>query len=269
MRRAVSNDAVVVPLPGMLLTRELFEGARLDDAFAGHARSVDAELGETTIQSASSIGEAADSLIAGLERRHAGAPAVLVGHSFGGYVALEVARRAPSHLAGLVLLSTQCRGNTQGAAARREKQVGHARSAGIPKVIDSLLPALLSPKAREDEAVVDAILRMAESTGVDKFARQMQASINRADYRCTVQGLDPSVPVLVVSGGRDRLTPPQCTWELAKMLKAREEAALAQTQQPAPWGVRSHAESGHLLCLEQPDALHDYLATWADEVGAF
>jgi len=272
------RHAVVVPLPGMLLTRELFQAARLGDAFNGHASAVDAELGEDAILSASSVREAAESVIAGLERRHNGAMGLLVGHSYGGYVALEVARRAPQWLAGLVLMSTQSPADTKGAAARRQKQIDLARSSGIPTVINGLLPALLSPKAQEDEAIVGMVMRMAEQTGLANFERQMQACIMRPDQRNTLQDLDPRIPVLVISGVKDKLIPPRCARELASELKAREASAPAASSvsdmdpeksgapRRAPWAVRTHPESGHLLSLEQPEALHNYLASWANEV---
>lgn len=260
------EGAVVVPLPGMLLTRDLFRGTHLYDAFAGRVAGVDIELGEAAILSTASIKEAAQFVIAGLKQHHNGAAAILVGHSYGGYVALEIARQAPVHLAGLVLMSTQNRADTTGAAARREKQVSLAQSAGMTALIDGILPALLSSDAQKDAELVDTVRQMAEHTGVRHFAQQMRACSSRADQRSTIQELDPRIPVLVVAGARDKLIPPRCAQEFALELKAREEAAAARCCPLAPWGVRSHPESGHLLALEQPEAFHCYLASWADEV---
>merc|ERR1719313_1227828 len=67
------QGSVVVPLPGMLLTKDLFRASNLDDAFSGYASAVDEKLGEDCILSSSSTREAAESVITGLERRHNGA----------------------------------------------------------------------------------------------------------------------------------------------------------------------------------------------------
>lgn len=257
---------VVVPLPGMLLTQDLFKAAGLDQAFSGYASAVDAKLGEDSILSTSSIHEAAESVVSGLESRHDGALGVLIGHSYGGYVALEVARRAPQCLAGLVLISTQSPGDTKGAAARRQQQVELARTEGISKLINGLLPHLLSPKAQQDDATVEMVIHMAERTGFGHLKQQMQACIERPDQRGTLRDLDPRIPVLVISGAKDKLIPPRCARELASELKARDATARERCTGIAPWMVRTHMESGHLLSMEQPEAMHYYLSSWADEV---
>lgn len=262
------QDGVVVPLPGMLLTQELFKASDLEGAFEGYASAVDMELGESTILTAHSVKQAAESIVEGLERRHGGAMGVLIGHSYGGYVALEVARKAPQWVAGLVLMSTQNPPDTAGAAARRRKQVELAKAAGMRKFIDGLLPALLSPDAQEDEEIIHSVRRMADQTGVARLEQQMNSTIARPDQRSTVQQLNASIPVLLISGSKDKLIPPRCASQLASELKARDAAAIQKGCRTAPWAVRSHKESGHLLALEKPEALHFYLRSWADEVNA-
>merc|ERR1712046_353561 len=108
--------------------------------------TVDGELGESAVFNAPSLNEVAEIVVKGLDMHHGSASqALLVGHSYGGYAALETARRFPDRVAGLILVSTQCRADTVGATARREAQVELARRVGLRTLLGSLRPMLLSP----------------------------------------------------------------------------------------------------------------------------
>lgn len=259
------EGAIVMPLPGVLLTRDLFAASRLQAALG--AAGIDEELCEDVIVSSSSLDGAAEALLAGLDARHGkNTPAVLVGHSYGGYVALEFARRFSGRLSGLVLVSTQCRADTPGATGRREDQVVFAKSKGTEKLIKRLVPMLLSKPSARDANVMDSAQRMATQVGADAFERQMLACAGRPDQRGTLAGLCRSLPVLVVAGAGDKLIPPRCAQELRGVLSERAEAS----ERPvAPWRVESIKGSGHLVPLEQPDMLHKTLEAWAAEVRDF
>mmetsp|Transcript_115257 Transcript_115257/g.182024 ORF Transcript_115257/g.182024 Transcript_115257/m.182024 type:complete len:206 (-) Transcript_115257:12-629(-) len=196
--------------------------------------------------------------------RHPGRQVVLVGHSYGGYAALEAAKRAPNLLAGLVLMSTQLRADTKGTTARRKSRVRLAHDSGITALIDQLIPALLSPAALADADKVKAVYRMAEATGVETFAKQMSACCERSDQRGTLSALHPRLPVFATAGGLDKLIPPKCLHELRQELKDREEVC-----HPAPWEVCSRDGIGHLMALENPEAVHADLSSWAASVRLF
>lgn len=264
--RRTWEDAVLVPMPGMLLTRELFHRINLQDALG--VKAVDEDLGEHVVRHSSSPTEAARAVITGLDANHRGAAAVLVGHSYGGYVALDMARHFPRRVAGIVLIATQCRGDTAGASLRRQKMVSFAREAGVERLLEKLLPSLLSGWAQRDEAIVQAVRKMAHAVGVDGFARQMAACMQRGDQRGTLAGLPAHVPALAVGGGCDGLVPPRTLVEMRSLLQERE-AALAtksvfEPAQLAPWQVSSHGRCGHLVPLEQPGMLGDAIAEWAE-----
>merc|ERR1712032_1172466 len=274
--RSVEN-VVTVAIPGILLTRRLFSLSRLRQAMGTEV--VDTELGEEVIRTASSVDGAADAIVLGMKKRHAGSQAILVGHSYGGYVALEVARRSPSYVAGLVLLSTQCRGDTVGSRCRRKEQVALALSKGTDAVLDSLMPMLLSQNASNYPEAVEKIRDMARDVGAETFALQMGACMWRADQRATLESLCPNIPVLVIAGALDRLIPPRCAREMFDLLHTRSVAAVPVDtaaddiggfpREVAPWRVVIEPDSGHLVPIEQPDALHRQIASWTSEVRAF
>lgn len=260
------QDAVVVPLPGALLTSELFSRVGCLAAALG-ARTVDAELGEEAARSSVDLPALARRVVEGFDTRHGpDARTVLVGHSYGGYAALEFASRWPGRLAGLVLISTQCRADTPGAIARREEQITLLRTQGLNAVLDRVLPSMLSSASLSDPSVLETVHAMAHSVGAEVFERQVRACASRADHRETLRRLPETIPVLAISGKEDRLTPPTCMREINELLAQREQAA---QRPPAPWRCSGHGGSGHLVPLEQPVLLRETMASWAEEVSAF
>lgn len=278
-RRAMSSarsgldGTVVIPIPGLMLTGELFSAARLGAALG--ARTVDVELGERVAFGAPTIHSAAARVVEGLRLRYGSdARAVLVGHSYGGYAALEVAHCWPERLAGLVLVSTQCRADTPGATRRRQGQADIMRRGGPDAMLNGLLPMLMAEPALQSSAHVDAVRSMAHSVGYDATARQINACASRSDRRETLRHLPREVPVLVVGGREDKVVPPRCLSEMRDLLEQRE-AAVAKESLPsaagatAPSRTVTFADCGHLVPLERPDELHEALAAWASDVRGF
>ena len=106
----------------------------------------------------------------------------LVGLSMGGYIAMEMTRRAPQRVVKLALLDTGARAETaeqtKRAAAHRTDQGRPVRRSGG----DAFSRSRASRPAwrRGAETLVRA---MAEETGAAAFLRQEQAIIGRLDAR--------------------------------------------------------------------------------------
>ncbi len=154
------------------------------------------------------------------------APAVLVGHSMGGTVALRVALSNPDLIQYLILAGTGCR------LAVSEK--------------------ILTGLETEYEATVEKILRYCFSRSVDPelFARardevrKVDPGIVRADFRacnvfdCCNRLKEINIPALIICGDNDVMTPP----------------AHSQQLQTSISGARLHVIPGgsHMLMLERP-----------------
>lgn len=189
-----------------------------------------------------------DSLAAMAERVLAAAPPrfALAGLSMGGYVALEILRRAPERVERLALVDTTARPDTPEQSQRRKDAVALARAGGFDKIMPTMLPLLVHPDHLALERVGGVAKDMARAVGAEAFARQQNAIMHRPDARPGLPRV--ACPALVVVGADDTVTPLERAEEMADLIpNARLEVV---------------EKSGHLSPLEQPDAVSALMAAW-------
>jgi pimeloyl-ACP methyl ester carboxylesterase len=170
----------------------------------------------------------------------------LVGWSMGGYVALEIMRRAPARIARLGLISTSARPDAPGDAQERRSSVALAERE-LPSIawrqkmgLSFYRPDRLSPQTLlELEAMNDRL-------GAALYRSQQEAIIARADNRPLLSTI--SCPCLVICGTHDQRTPPVCSWEIASAIVGADLHLLA--------------ECGHCSPIEDPDAVNALLEAW-------
>jgi pimeloyl-ACP methyl ester carboxylesterase len=181
----------------------------------------------------------ADAVVTLLDR-HEVARAVVAGVSMGGYVALALARRHPGRLAGLALVDTKAAADTPDARANRERiaqaVLGDAGARALAPMIDGLLGPTSHRERPELVARVAEGLAAARPEGVAWSQRAMAGRPDATDALRAVR-----VPVAVLVGAEDSLTPPE------------QAHALADGLPDAVLSVLSCA--GHLSPLEAPDAV--------------
>jgi len=170
---------------------------------------------------------------------------VLVGLSLGGYVAFEIIRQAPERVAGLVLLDTSARPDSDEARAKREELIALAET-DLDAVTEQLLPRLSHPERMNLPAVRGVIQSMARSLGKEVFIRQQRAIMARPDSRPTLADID--CPTLVICGREDLITPPELASEMAAGIRHAE--------------LRIVEQCGHLSTLDQPEEVSRVLLDW-------
>ena len=156
---------------------------------------------------------------AGAQRRHAFLFAIappkfaLAGISMGGYICFEILRQAPERVLKLGLLDTNARPDLPETSEVRRAQVAEARQGGLRDVVARSFPTWVHPKRRADQGLLDIAYLMADEVGVEGFARQQQANIDRIDSRPSLSSI--RCPTLVLVGEQDQLTPPDRAKEIA------------------------------------------------------
>ena len=175
----------------------------------------------------------------------------LMGLSMGGYLALEIVRRAPERVAALALLDTSARPDTPEATAARRQGIA-ASATDFDAGIAALMPRLVHPSRLEDHAVVDTVWAMARAIGREAYVRQQEAIIGRADSRPTLAQI--RCPTLVLCGREDALTPLGLHEEMHAGIASSRLVVLERC--------------GHLSTLERPAEVNDTLRQWLAGIGA-
>jgi pimeloyl-ACP methyl ester carboxylesterase len=172
----------------------------------------------------------------------------LAGLSMGGYVALEIMRRAPGRVSRLALLGTSARTDTPEQAERRREAIRLAEGGDFGSVADRMLPNLVHPDRLSDEGLVSAIRAMAERLGKDGFLRKQRAIMGRVDSRPHLSRI--ACPTLVLCGREDASTPLALSEEMASLVPAR----LAVVER-----------CGHMSAMERPAEVTAALRRWLME----
>ena len=231
-----------MPQTPLLLLPGLLEDA---DAF-GHQVAGLRDIAACTVadltRSDSIAALAADALAQAPARQFA-----LAGHSMGGYVALEIMRRAPERVARLALLNTHARADTPESTANRRRLMALAET-DFPAVSAQLLPNIVAPSHLKDIGISGTVTRMALAIGKDAFLRQERAIIGRIDSRANLAAI--RCPTLVVAARGDAIMPLAILEELAAGIPGARLAVIEG--------------SGHMASIEQPAAVTRALREWLE-----
>ncbi|MBO9725623.1 MAG: alpha/beta fold hydrolase [Novosphingobium sp.] len=172
----------------------------------------------------------------------------IAGFSMGGYVAMEIWRRAPERVTRLALVDTNARADSEEQAALRRAAIATARSRGFEHVLRGSLRQLVAPDC--PEALFEEVVQMALRVGFGTYMDQQAAIIDRADSLETLGTV--TVPAMVMVGAADALTPPRLAEEMV--------GALNQSTSGAVYEVI--ADAGHMAPMEQPEAVNAAFRRW-------
>lgn len=172
----------------------------------------------------------------------------VAGFSLGGYVALEIFRQVPDRIAGMGLLDTGARDETDEGRQARQRMIDALAAGGdrFGGVAGGFLPRAVHASRVNDQALSQLLSDMARAVGAKGFVRQQQAALSRADSRGTLPRID--VPALVLCGIDDMITPPSLAEEMAQALPASQLSLVPSC--------------GHMSPLEQPGAVAAAMNAW-------
>lgn len=227
-------SAALVLLPGLLNDHRLW--SRQVEALGGRGTVM---VGDLTRDD--TLGGMAARVLDAAPERFA-----LAGLSMGGYVAMEIMRRAPGRVERLALFDTTARPDLPEQTQRRKDAVALARSGGFDKIMPTMLPLLLHPDHLKDEGIAALAKDMARAVGAEAFAHQQAAIMARPDSRDSLPRI--ACPTLVLCGAEDSLTPPDRHDEMAALINGARRVTIPHC--------------GHLSPLERPDAVSAELLRW-------
>ncbi|WP_165690846.1 alpha/beta fold hydrolase [Consotaella salsifontis] len=162
-------------------------------------------------------------------------PFAVLGTSFGGHVAREVALTAPERVAALVVMGA---GAATGAGAadvfaerRRAVEEGE-----LPDYLETMARTIVFESDGRGEAAANAFRLMARDVAPSRFLAQAEALARRDDHSTTISRI--ACPTLLLWGEKDSFSDPKAAKAMAGVMPNAELSIIA--------------ECGHLPCLERP-----------------
>jgi pimeloyl-ACP methyl ester carboxylesterase len=178
--------------------------------------------------------------------------AVFAGCSIGGYVMLELWRRAPERIGGLAFVCSKPQPDAAANFSKRAATIATARAGGSAALYDGMVQTLTGATARKLHPNIVAELRARMNITPEALVAVQAGLATRLDSVPDVATI--TVPVLAIAGGED----PGVTADM-------------QAFQAAPGGCRFHLlpDAGHFAAYEQPETVAALMAAWLPQLAEY
>ncbi|MCB1359434.1 MAG: alpha/beta fold hydrolase [Maritimibacter sp.] len=173
---------------------------------------------------------------------------IVIAHSMGGRVAMEMGRQAPGRVKAMVLSSTSAEGPGPNEQAHRQSRID-AANADMAGYAQNWAPKVLSKAGAQDDALVARIRQMVIDCGPAVHERQNLALLHRPDATAYIG--DFPFPVLLITGAEDHLSTESVHAEIAAQIPDATSVVIDG--------------AGHLLPFERPEAVARTVRDWLQE----
>lgn len=178
---------------------------------------------------------------------------VVVGHSMGGYVALELLATAPERLLGMGLFHSHPLGDDEGKKLNRDRTIALIEKRGSKDFLHGFIPNLFAPAQRDAlAATIDLLEKQAAEQSVAAYVAQTQAMRDRASRLDLL--IQSGLPKLVVLGRHDPIL--------------QVETGLGYAVQLNNCQLEVLETAGHMGMYESPDQTAVILAEFMRWVSA-
>lgn len=167
----------------------------------------------------------------------------LAGHSMGGWLALELARRVPERILKLCLLNTSAQSDSQEKHQKRMAMLQMVEQGNFQEVARTLADFYVV-----DERVKKEVYSMFLSVGQQAFIAQQKLLLAREECRSFLPFL--TMPTLVIHARQDK------NFSLAVHEELRDRIPHAK--------LAIIEDSGHMSPMESPQAVTTLLRFWLD-----
>lgn len=180
---------------------------------------------------------------------------LLVAHSMGGRVALEMLRVAQDRIKGLALLDTGYQARFPGDEGKRETAlrmalVALARRSGMRAMGAQWVRGMVHPDRVADAALIKEILDMIERKSLGVFEAQVRALLARPEAGPLLPRI--RCPTLLLCGREDAWSPPARHVEMTRSIPGARLVIVD--------------ECGHMSTMERPEAVNAALRDWLDAI---
>lgn len=174
---------------------------------------------------------------------------ILIGHSMGGRVALEIYKQAPQRILSLGLFNTGVHSRGEKEKEGRQVLLDLALKEGIKAVSKQWLPPMMSISSLQNDDLMKQLYKMIETYSVDDFFKQIKALLNRPNAQDVLETI--LVPTLLLSGTEDKWSPTAQHEEMQKYIK---NSTLAIVE-----------NANHMAPVEQPKKIASIISKWIEK----
>jgi pimeloyl-ACP methyl ester carboxylesterase len=168
----------------------------------------------------------------------------LVGFSMGGYIAALLALEQPAKITSLTLIGSSAQPLPAAELQQRQLLLAAIKQGKFKALSSTQIAAMLHASNQNTTALIDVVKEMAADLGLSTLHNQMTATTQRQNLLKSLAVAD--FKVHFVAGEQDHLVSAQALNMAQQQLSNSTLSVIAQ--------------AGHMLPLEQPLALADYLS---------
>jgi len=170
--------------------------------------------------------------------------AIICGLSMGGYIALNAMYRYKERFAAMILADTQCIADTSEGKEKRYRTIELIESKGLGVFAESFVKNIFCDETlQHKKEIVEGIQNVILSTAPSTVTATLKALAARWETCSALSEI--SVPVLIVCGIEDKVTP----YEQSEKLHAAIKSST----------IKSIQNAGHMSNLEQSEKFNGYL----------
>lgn len=174
-----------------------------------------------------------------------GFPAILLGHSMGGYIILALAEAYPEYISALGLIHSTAYADSPERKDMRLKAMEFINTKGAHTFLKTSTPGMFSPASQEIlRSEIQQLTERNRSFTADVLCQYYQAMLERPDRTNVLKKIRQ--PVLMVIGELDQAVP--------------FEASLSQCHLPLQSHVHILRNSAHMGMWEEADRLNEILS---------
>lgn len=206
--------------------------------------------GESMIDEQGSIERYAE-VIQEVIRQETDEPAIVIGHSMGGYITLALAEKYPDLIKAFALFHSSAYKDDEEKIETRRKGIRFIETHGAAAFLQQATPGLFSERTKTNAPeLVDEIIALYANFEPASLVQYYEAMIRRPDR---TEVLKAGKPVLFILGTFDSAVP------LNK--------GLEQTHLPDICYIHICKNSGHMGMLEEPDTCNMALKKFITEIS--
>lgn len=180
--------------------------------------------------------------------------AIVCGLSMGGYLALNVIKRFPSHFEALILCDTQCIADTAESKEKRYKIIEEIETDGVANFNEGFIKNVFHKDSITNKTELVEQLRSVVFSNSQHIISQGLVALAKRSETCSSLG-EISIPTLIICGREDQVTPLSQSEFMNEHIKGSI--------------LRIIDNAGHVSNLEQPKEFNKYLGEFLTDLSGF